>query len=236
MNGDNGVERIVLAAQQRGGLEVLKVVIELSDFCLEFLLNVLAFPSEIEISIDVGKATRQQAILLDSLLETFALGEQLLGGFGIFPKARPSDLLVAGLKFAGPSRSVKENSVGQRRAAADSCIRVPVLRSRNCPPEAGPGYLVVGRQATILTTEPDLSNCKHGDCFRASADRLEFTVFLPTSLPECPRQLPKLPGKRRQKCRRAHDKPYQPTRSRNGQRAQPGCGAADSARCVHKDR
>lgn len=110
MNRDDRVEGIVLAAQEGRGLEAFQVAGKLPNLSLQIAFDAFAFARQVKVRVDVGQVTGQQTVLLDGLLETLALTEQFLRRFRIVPEVGPADLVVAGLKFASPGRSVKENS------------------------------------------------------------------------------------------------------------------------------
>ena len=88
MNGDDGVQTIVLARQQRREFQAVDLRGERVEFRADFRRDVLAFAPELEVGFEVGELARQALVRLDLLFQALALGEDFLRGFGVLPEIR----------------------------------------------------------------------------------------------------------------------------------------------------
>ena len=117
VDGDNGVQVIGLAAEQRCRFQVVHFLPERVQFGAQLRGDVLAFAHQLEIRLRVGKAVCQILIAIQDFLETLARCHNPLGGFLILPDVAFGNLLLEGFHFLAALGRVKENSGGQRYAS-----------------------------------------------------------------------------------------------------------------------
>jgi hypothetical protein len=110
MDGHNGIEPVILAAEERLGLKALNLGAEGIQIGAQLAQDVLSFPGQLEVGSQVGELPRQAIVNLERCFKTLSLSQNLLGSCGVLPKLWMSYLFLDGFDFAACLGRVKENS------------------------------------------------------------------------------------------------------------------------------
>ena len=93
MDGYDGVARIVLAREQRLGLELVEQFAQRTDFALQIAVDVFAFFGQIEVGGNIVAAARQVGVGCEHVLQALLFAHHLLGSLRIRPQVRVGGLL-----------------------------------------------------------------------------------------------------------------------------------------------
>jgi hypothetical protein len=129
VDGDNGVQAVVLARQKRRELQAVDLRGERVELGADFRGDVLPLAPQLEVGVEVGELSRQAVVRLDLLFQALALGKDGLGRFGVLPEVGPGYLLLDRCELTAAGRRVKENSAVRQCASSVGQIRGSVLQS-----------------------------------------------------------------------------------------------------------
>jgi hypothetical protein len=129
VNGDNGIQPVVLAGQERRRLQAFYLSPQCVELHAHFARHILALARQLQVGFQVRKLACQAVIRRNLRFQALARGEDFLGGFLVLPKVRLGYLLLEGLEFTASLGGVKESSAVRRRDALTPRIVFPVRQS-----------------------------------------------------------------------------------------------------------
>src|SRR6185312_13214977 len=125
VDGENRVERIVLAAEQGAGFDLVERAAELFDGVLVVLKHGLALAGELAQGAEVVEGAGELLVVVEQFLEAFAGTVDGLGAGGVAPEVGGGGLLVERLELAVQRGRVKDTP-GRRgpwRPVPGGCAR-----------------------------------------------------------------------------------------------------------------
>src|SRR5208282_1511954 len=134
LDGDDGVQPVVFAGEQRGGFQLgdpgIGGVQFAGDFVEQFfaLGGVGLFVGELEIAFQVVQQAGEFFFVLDRGFSALAVLHGALGGFLVLPEVGASDLLFEGRQALAVAGSVKDSSAPSRCAVSTARRDVRGLR------------------------------------------------------------------------------------------------------------
>ena len=130
MNGHDGVAIVVVAGEQRLGLQLVDQRAQVVHFAAQIGGNIFAFVRQIEVGGDVAGAARQFVVRGQRALQPLLLAHHLLRFFGIRPERGIGGLLFDLAQLFAQLGRVKDTPVD--RGPCREARRIPVLILRPC--------------------------------------------------------------------------------------------------------
>ena len=109
VNGDNGVQAVVLSAQQDAGFDLLDLGLGRGELPTQLRGDILAFPSQVEVGFEVSHPGLQPRLGLNILLQSVSLLGEFLRPLPIFPDFRLRQLIFYLFEFQPLAGSVKDS-------------------------------------------------------------------------------------------------------------------------------
>ena len=110
VQGDNRVQSVVFSRQQRCGFELVDLVPKRIQSRAQVARDVLAFASQLEVSVEVGEGSVKAYVGFEPFFEPAARGKNFRRSILILPEVGLGYLLLDGLELAASCGCVKENS------------------------------------------------------------------------------------------------------------------------------
>jgi hypothetical protein len=112
VDGEDRVQRIMLAREQCARLEFFEDFSQRVDFSLEVGSDIFAFARKVEEGGDVLRPALEFRVRGERLFETLALSHRLLGLLGVAPEIRGRDLLFDLVELGLYASRVKDTPAG----------------------------------------------------------------------------------------------------------------------------